>query len=276
MNASRKETLRQLWGESAVEYRDHVKKFATHRRISLLLLSALTRSPKSILDFGCGPGNSTRLLRKFFPEAHIVGIDSSPEMIRLAQSETDPGLNIAYRCSDLTSSEESGGSFDVIFCSNSLFHVDDKSQLLSRFQKILKPGGCVVFSMYEFLFQPQGDIGWPYAEAIADSLIPHVVEKLQGYGYPVVSRKEDREIFREIELKDLFLARGLIVRCAGIIRINRTWEERRSFFRIPSVAQEVFPNVPTEDVRRALDSVSLDSVYPDQERNVYGFVAEMA
>ena len=39
-----------------------------------------------ILDVGCGPGNSTAILRDRWPNATIIGLDSSPEMINKAKS----------------------------------------------------------------------------------------------------------------------------------------------------------------------------------------------
>lgn len=45
--------------------------------------------PKHILDVGCGPGNSTQILKSRWPHASIVGIDNSPDMIKNAK-ETYP------------------------------------------------------------------------------------------------------------------------------------------------------------------------------------------
>jgi trans-aconitate 2-methyltransferase len=39
-----------------------------------------------IADLGCGPGNSTGLLRDRFPQAAIVGVDSSDDMLAKARS----------------------------------------------------------------------------------------------------------------------------------------------------------------------------------------------
>jgi trans-aconitate 2-methyltransferase len=40
--------------------------------------------PERIIDLGCGPGNSTAVLRQRWPKARITGLDSSPEMIAAA------------------------------------------------------------------------------------------------------------------------------------------------------------------------------------------------
>jgi len=41
-------------------------------------------NPKKILDVGCGPGNSTQVLYNRYPNAYILGIDKSEEMIKAA------------------------------------------------------------------------------------------------------------------------------------------------------------------------------------------------
>jgi trans-aconitate 2-methyltransferase len=49
-------------------------------------LSAVQR----VIDLGCGPGNSTEVLASRWPEAELIGLDNSPEMIQTAH-QSQPG-----------------------------------------------------------------------------------------------------------------------------------------------------------------------------------------
>jgi trans-aconitate 2-methyltransferase len=69
-------------------------KFADHRlRPALDLMGRLdpsnaVRAGHAVYDLGCGAGNITRILAERFPQAPIVGIDSSEEMLAKARSQT--------------------------------------------------------------------------------------------------------------------------------------------------------------------------------------------
>ena len=65
--------------------------------------------PSRVADIGCGPGNSTEVLRQRYPLAEIVGLDSSPDMIEAARKRL-PG--VAFEVADIADWE--GEGFDVI------------------------------------------------------------------------------------------------------------------------------------------------------------------
>src|SRR3990167_7891622 len=52
------------------------------------LLSGIPDSlqPKTVYDLGCGPGNSTILLKNRWPHAKIIGLDSSLNMLEKAKA----------------------------------------------------------------------------------------------------------------------------------------------------------------------------------------------
>ncbi|MGH4026228.1 MAG: methyltransferase domain-containing protein, partial [Pseudonocardiaceae bacterium] len=55
-----------------------------------LLARVPAQDPAVVVDLGCGPGNLTRLLARRWPHAHLVAVDSSPEMVQAAQERGVP------------------------------------------------------------------------------------------------------------------------------------------------------------------------------------------
>jgi hypothetical protein len=55
-----------------------------------------------------------------------------------------------------------------------------------------------------------------------------------------------------------------------MLRLRRGTAERASFLRVPAVAPEVFPTIPYEAVRDAIEALEL----PARERTAYAFTAQ--
>ncbi len=94
-------------------------------------------APGRILDVGCGPGNSTRVLRERWPSAHILGIDSSPEMIAEAAKTYPQGT---WRVADATAFQ-GDPMFDVVFANAVLQWLPGHEDLVPRLLGMTTPGG---------------------------------------------------------------------------------------------------------------------------------------
>ena len=68
---------------------DHYLRFADERTRPAAELADRIQiaTPKTVVDLGCGPGNSAQVLRSRWPDATVIGLDSSPEMIESARDK---------------------------------------------------------------------------------------------------------------------------------------------------------------------------------------------
>lgn len=115
-----------------------------------LLAQVPLLSPRRIADLGCGPGNSTELLIERFPAAHVVGIDSSPDMLRQAH-ERLPRCRFVQADLSTWMPEE---STDLLFA-NAVFHwVPDHPKVLARLLGALPPGGVLAVQMPDNTREP--------------------------------------------------------------------------------------------------------------------------
>jgi ubiquinone/menaquinone biosynthesis C-methylase UbiE len=90
---------------------------------------------KRVLDLACGFGFYTRLLKQH-GAAQVVGVDLSPEMIRLAtqQEQTEP-LGITYQVCDAEALPQLG-PFDLVTAVYLLNYATSKDQMLGMFRSV--------------------------------------------------------------------------------------------------------------------------------------------
>lgn len=101
-------------------------------------------SPKRIIDIGCGPGNSTKILKDRWPEAEIIGLDNSAAMIEKAQT-TDPDID--WVLMDSNADLSSFGKFDIIFSNAALQWMPGHEVLIPKLFDMLNEGGAIAIQV---------------------------------------------------------------------------------------------------------------------------------
>src|SRR5436305_10708430 len=96
-------------------------------------------APQRIVDLGCGPGNSTALLRQRWPEAAIAGLDSSADMLESARRDY-PGIDFAIGdIAEWAAAEP----HDLVFSNAALQWVGRHEHLLPRLMDMVAPDGAL-------------------------------------------------------------------------------------------------------------------------------------
>ena len=138
-----------------------------------LIAQIRLQTPMSIVDLGCGPGNSTEQLRARWPEAQITGVDNSPEMLAQAKA-THPDWQ--WVLGDIEGWKPEP-AVDLIF-SNAAFHwVPGHATLFRSLIAAVSRGGALAAQMPNNFHSPahtvmqevalSGDPRWGQALAAA-------------------------------------------------------------------------------------------------------------
>ncbi|MGW3076887.1 MULTISPECIES: methyltransferase domain-containing protein [unclassified Kitasatospora] len=100
---------------------------------------------EAILDIGCGPGNSTAVLRERWPRARLTGVDNSAPMLAAARTDGEPSAE--YLLADARDYDPAPARPDLIVSNATLQWVDGHLALLPRWAAALEPGGVLAFQV---------------------------------------------------------------------------------------------------------------------------------
>jgi trans-aconitate 2-methyltransferase len=102
--------------------------------------------PRRVVDLGCGTGALTATLAERWPDAEVVGLDSSPEMLEKASVQSDTHPNLSFTLRDIADWAPADGD-DVIVSNAALQWVPQHGELLARWYAQLAPGAQLAVQM---------------------------------------------------------------------------------------------------------------------------------
>ena len=99
------------------------------------------RNVSSVLDVGCGPGNSSVVIKNIYPNADILGIDFSADMIERAKKDY---TDIIFEQWDAdVFIEETSQKFDLIFSNACLQWLPNQFKTITNLYKLLNDNGIM-------------------------------------------------------------------------------------------------------------------------------------
>ena len=108
-----------------------------------LELTALT--PRLIVDAGSGTGHTSRALKKRYPGAMVIALDSSFGMLRAAGRQRTWFRAFSRLCADAERLPLKDGSVDLIL-SNFMLQWSEPNAVFAEFRRVLAPRGFLSFT----------------------------------------------------------------------------------------------------------------------------------
>jgi len=140
--------VRESYDSAAEAYAEHLSAELDRKPLDRHLLNRFAeeiRGKGLVAELGCGPGHIARYLHD--RGVTVVGIDLSPEMIRVAR-RMNPSLE--FRVGDMTRLDAAEASLAGLVAFYSIIHFDSSelAPVLTEMRRVLVPGGLALVAFH--------------------------------------------------------------------------------------------------------------------------------
>ena len=111
------------------------------------VVKAVVGNPRKIIDLGCGTGSTTLMLKQAFPNAEVVGLDLSPQMLTMSEYKAQQAhLEIDWVHGLAEATKFADREFDVVTASLLLHEtpIYIAEEVFKEAYRLLEPGGQVI------------------------------------------------------------------------------------------------------------------------------------
>ena len=137
--------LRRSFDRASSSYDTAAVLQADVREQLLERLSLTKLAPRRIVDAGTGTGHVGRALKRRYPQAQVIAVDSSLGMLRAAAKQQSWLRPFARLCADAERLPLPDGSVDLIL-SNFMLQWNDPDAVFTEFRRVLAPQGFLSFT----------------------------------------------------------------------------------------------------------------------------------
>lgn len=212
----------------AVYGEDFVSPGGYEMTVELIRQIDLTPGSK-VLDVGCGLGGSAFVMAREF-ELKVDGIDLSKNMLAIANDKL-----VTYGLSDRITFEwgdclelNRPAYYDAVYSRDVFLHIEDKAQLFSVLNAVLRPGGKLLFTDYCCGQKPWGETFIAYVEDRGYCLhtLPDYAELVSKAGFKQVAYQDLTDRFINILQSDLEKIAGLAIAEPDRNLLEQSWRQK--------------------------------------------------
>jgi len=199
-----KKQVAHSFSRAAATY-DSVAKL--QRKVGEALLQKLEPNPEAqvVLDLGCGTGYFTPQLQSKFPQALVVGVDIAEGMLQFASTQHSEQKQ--WLCADAEFLSFADQSVDIIYSNFSLQWCANLPHLFAELQRILKPGGQLIFTTLGPATLHELKSAWKQVDSLVHVNQFHEREQLlnhlQASALQIVEFQHKPEVLQFEQLSDL-------------------------------------------------------------------------
>ena len=126
--------------KTAIRFEKYMKRYPQlYQYLADIVKKNITDNIKNpvILDLGIGPGLLSKEINSILPEAHIIGVDPSEEMLKLSKKNAYVEIKVGVA----ENIPMENNSVDVVVSRFNLSYWKDPKKGFSEINRVLKPGG---------------------------------------------------------------------------------------------------------------------------------------
>jgi SAM-dependent methyltransferase len=171
------------------------------------IVSGVGLQGKRVLELGSGTGGGSLVLARKYG-AQVIGLELEQGLVDLSREHAlAAGLSqqVEFRCVEAGPLPVDDASFDVLYTSGVVCHIEDRAALFDDVMRILKPGGILLGYDWFVTCDSNEIAAWKAAAGLHlhNATLNKYLETLAGCGFVEISGSDASDWYRQQAAREL-------------------------------------------------------------------------